>query len=230
MTGKQVNRGASAAAGNGPASVRLHADGPIVEIALDGGPLNLVTAPLLRRLNGALRDVAVHAVPSELGEDDVKITVVLQDDAQGQRYVKVRYRSHETGGIERAWVPLKRQPIGGLALSLVWFVVHTIVFMLAGLAYWKRPFDRPLRAYFALCAVTVVAYIGGNHWWGVDDGANNRGRIKPKIHHRTTLHPIDVGESWSNLVYLVYHLDRGLQRRCGVITWRHLTIGIIFYQ
>jgi crotonobetaine/carnitine-CoA ligase len=30
----------------------------------------------------ALRDVAVHAVPSELGEDDVKITVVLQDDAQ----------------------------------------------------------------------------------------------------------------------------------------------------
>ena len=58
MTGKQVNRDASAAAGNGPASVRLHADGPIVEIALDGGPLNLVTAPLLRRLNGALRDVA----------------------------------------------------------------------------------------------------------------------------------------------------------------------------
>jgi carnitine-CoA ligase len=29
----------------------------------------------------ALRDVAVHAVPSEIGEDDVKITVVLQDDA-----------------------------------------------------------------------------------------------------------------------------------------------------
>jgi len=32
--------------------------------------------------HSALRDVAVHAVPSELGEDDVKITVVLQDDAQ----------------------------------------------------------------------------------------------------------------------------------------------------
>ena len=29
-----------------------------------------------------LRDVAVHAVPSELGEDDVKITVVLQDGAE----------------------------------------------------------------------------------------------------------------------------------------------------
>ena len=32
--------------------------------------------------NAAFRDVAVHAVPSELGEDDVKITVVLQDGAQ----------------------------------------------------------------------------------------------------------------------------------------------------
>jgi crotonobetaine/carnitine-CoA ligase len=32
--------------------------------------------------HSALRDVAVHAVPSDLGEDDVKITVVLQDDAQ----------------------------------------------------------------------------------------------------------------------------------------------------
>jgi crotonobetaine/carnitine-CoA ligase len=29
----------------------------------------------------AVRDVAVHAVPSPLGEDDVKLTVVLQDDA-----------------------------------------------------------------------------------------------------------------------------------------------------
>ena len=29
----------------------------------------------------AIRDVAVHAVPSPIGEDDVKVTVVLQDGA-----------------------------------------------------------------------------------------------------------------------------------------------------
>ena len=49
---------ADSEAGNRPASVLLRADGPIAEIALAGGPLNLVTAPLLRSLNGALRDVA----------------------------------------------------------------------------------------------------------------------------------------------------------------------------
>ena len=32
--------------------------------------------------NTDVKDVAVHAVPSELGEDDVKITVILQDGAQ----------------------------------------------------------------------------------------------------------------------------------------------------
>ncbi len=32
--------------------------------------------------HGAIRDAAVHAVPSPLGEDDVKITVVLQDGAR----------------------------------------------------------------------------------------------------------------------------------------------------
>jgi hypothetical protein len=39
-----------------------------------------------------LRDVAVHAVPSELGEDDVKITVVLQDGAK-----LTEERSRDTG-------------------------------------------------------------------------------------------------------------------------------------
>ena len=35
--------------------------------------------------HAAIKDVAVHAVPSPLGEDDVKVTVVLQDDATRQR-------------------------------------------------------------------------------------------------------------------------------------------------
>ena len=48
-----------------PDSVRsrvvLHVDGAIAEIALDGGPLNLVNAELLRSLNSALSDVATSA-------------------------------------------------------------------------------------------------------------------------------------------------------------------------
>jgi enoyl-CoA hydratase/carnithine racemase len=39
-------------------SVSLHVDDAIAEIALDGGPLNLVDQPLLRNLNAALRKLA----------------------------------------------------------------------------------------------------------------------------------------------------------------------------
>ena len=59
MTEIQASPDASAAAGDRPSSVLLHSDGAIAEIALDGGPLNLVTSPLLRSLNSTLRDVAV---------------------------------------------------------------------------------------------------------------------------------------------------------------------------
>jgi enoyl-CoA hydratase/carnithine racemase len=59
MTPQQAIPDASAAAADRSSSVRLHIDGAIAEIALDGGPLNLVTSPLLRSLNSTLRDVAV---------------------------------------------------------------------------------------------------------------------------------------------------------------------------
>ncbi len=92
-------------------------------------------------------------------------TLPLQESRELGRLVKVRYRDHDTGMIERCWLPLQRQPLGGLVLSLVWFILQAAVFALSGLAFWKRPYDRPVRVYFALCAVTSVAYVGGNHWW-----------------------------------------------------------------
>lgn len=58
MMQEQAIPDASAAAAGRSSSVRLHIDGAIAEIALDGGPLNLVTSPLLRSLNSTLRDVA----------------------------------------------------------------------------------------------------------------------------------------------------------------------------
>ena len=80
------------------------------------------------------------------------------------RFAKVRFQRAGEGE-QLLWVPLQRQPLGGLVLSLVWFVLHTAIFALSGVAYWKRPHDQPVRVFFAMCAVTLVAYIGGNHWW-----------------------------------------------------------------
>jgi len=57
-----------------PAGVRLQLEGPIAEIGLAHGPLNLVTKDLLRALNGALREVSASA--------DVRCVIVHGGDAR----------------------------------------------------------------------------------------------------------------------------------------------------
>ena len=59
----------------------------------------------------------------------------------------------------------KRLPLGALSLSLVWFTLQLGIFVVGAMAYWKRPFDAAARMFFAMCIVTVVAFVGGYHWW-----------------------------------------------------------------
>ena len=93
-----------------------------------------------------------------------KIVVIDHPDYDG-RLVEVSYVPADASEPVRGWVLLRRQPLDGLVLSLVWFILHSAIFVLCGLAFWQRPYDRPLRTYFALSSVTAVAYVGGNHWW-----------------------------------------------------------------
>ncbi len=64
-----------------------------------------------------------------------------------------------------ACLPLVAQPSASISLTLLWFVLELCVLVMGGVAYWSRPFDKPLRAFFILSAVTLVAFVGGSHWW-----------------------------------------------------------------
>jgi transcriptional regulator with GAF, ATPase, and Fis domain len=108
---------------------------------------------------GTLSSTSVADLPMQ--PDSTIRLQELGDD----RYARIRYVRRGREGEEFRWVPLRRQPIGGLALSLVWFALHMVIFALSGLAFWNRPFDQPVRVFYAMCAITLVAYIGGNHWW-----------------------------------------------------------------
>lgn len=50
-------------------------------------------------------------------------------------------------------------------LTLLWFVLEIVVLGLSGVAVWRRPYDRPTRVFFAMCACTMCAFVGGFHWW-----------------------------------------------------------------
>lgn len=62
-------------------------------------------------------------------------------------------------------LPLVGQPILGVSMTLFWYVLELCVLIVGGLAYWNRPFDQPLRTFFALSALTLMAFVGGSHWW-----------------------------------------------------------------
>ena len=62
-------------------------------------------------------------------------------------------------------LPLVAQPTFDVSLTLLWYVLELCVVVIGGVAYWSRPFDKPLRTFFALSALTLMAYVGGSHWW-----------------------------------------------------------------
>ncbi len=62
-------------------------------------------------------------------------------------------------------VPAHPAPASESVLTLVWFLLEFIVLGLSGVAVWRRPYDRPTRVFFAMCAVTMGAFVGGFHWW-----------------------------------------------------------------
>lgn len=81
------------------------------------------------------------------------------------RYVKLWFvRAGEETPVY-GWVPLVPQPTFGVSLSLMWFVLQLFVMVVGGVAYWNRPFDQPVRTFFALSSVAMFAFVGGGHWW-----------------------------------------------------------------
>ncbi len=48
--------------------------------------------------------------------------------------------------------------------SLIWFLQELLVFGIGARVFWRRPRDESARLFFALCIVTVGAFMGGYHW------------------------------------------------------------------
>jgi DNA-binding NtrC family response regulator len=96
---------------------------------------------------------------------DLLPPVVRRD---GRRWVEVEIeRMTSTGTAERHKTRLLVHPLPpfDLGLSILWFAMQLGIFALAALSYWKRPFDRGARLFFAMCSVTLGAFVGGFHWW-----------------------------------------------------------------
>ena len=64
-----------------------------------------------------------------------------------------------------SYVLVQEIPPADIFLSLIWFLLQLAIFAVSGLAVWRRPYDGPARLFFAMCIVTLGAFVGGFHWW-----------------------------------------------------------------
>lgn len=84
---------------------------------------------------------------------------------QDQRWVQIEFESESTGKTATCWLPLQPLPTSDLSLSVLWFLLEFGIFLIGALAFWSRPHERPERLFFAMCVVTLGAFVGGYHWW-----------------------------------------------------------------
>jgi transcriptional regulator with GAF, ATPase, and Fis domain len=95
----------------------------------------------------------------------------------GKRYTRIRFfRQTGTPGeweqqASSCWVGLQSMPMRGLILTMVWLVPQLFIFSFGAMAYWSRPSDRRSRLFFVLSFLTLVAFVGGSHWWVVAGSA-----------------------------------------------------------
>ena len=46
----------------------------------------------------------------------------------------------------------------------MWFLQELLIFAIGARVFWKRPDDDSAQLFFAVCIVTVGAFMGGYHW------------------------------------------------------------------
>lgn len=83
----------------------------------------------------------------------------------GERLVAVEFL-HD-GAPRTSLVFVQSLPLDEMLLTLIWFLLQLGIAAVGALAVWHRPFDRPAHVFFAMCVVTLGAFVGGFHWWVV---------------------------------------------------------------
>jgi transcriptional regulator with GAF, ATPase, and Fis domain len=76
----------------------------------------------------------------------------------------VRWRDQHTQEPHQAHVKVQYPPSWTYYRSCAWFLQELLIFAIGARVFWKRPDDDSAQLFFAVCIVTVGAFMGGYHW------------------------------------------------------------------
>jgi transcriptional regulator with GAF, ATPase, and Fis domain len=157
-----------------PAGGEIQARGPLPKVGdrlvrIGDWPINTFVdfTQALMRLRGAIGggSLPVNSNPSTMKH--VFPLPSLWQDVNQTRFVEIEFIP--AGGSRSAtatcYLQVQSLPITEVLFSLFWFVLQSIAFAIGAAVYWNRPFDRASQLFYALCLVTLGAFLGANHWW-----------------------------------------------------------------
>ena len=122
-----------------------------------------------------LNRVPIVAGGSDLDDDPARLTKALEEfpypplvrTMSGRRIVRVDVLKADRTGEASTWLEVQSQPLGSVTVTIIWFVFELGITLVGAFAFWKRRFDRSARQFFAMCLVTMAAFVGGYHWWAI---------------------------------------------------------------
>ena len=114
-------------------------------------------------VGGKLR---ADVMPSTLGD---RIPTFVEKETENwldrERWVEAKFKRATDRSVQTTWLEVQSLSMWELTLPLIWFLLQLGIFTVGAVAFWTRPFDRAARVFFAMCIVTMGAFVAGYHWW-----------------------------------------------------------------
>ncbi len=90
---------------------------------------------------------------------------LLAPELRARPFVEIQTYSMASARQQTFNLPLAPAPWSESIFTWSWLLLTLTILGLAGVALWRRPFDRSARVFFGMCLVTMGAFVGGFHWW-----------------------------------------------------------------
>lgn len=116
--------------------------------------------PISTSLDFMREQFAIRNLEPDLRAETAGIT-------QASNVIPIKFRRQGATELTSTELVVQSVPLHEVGLTLAWFLLELLIFSVGAVAFWNRPFDDAARLFFAMCTVTLAAFVGGFHWWTV---------------------------------------------------------------
>jgi len=112
-----------------------------------------------------------NADTTSISRDLIPPLVEIPDPSKGGavvRYVRVDFIQKDAApevGTLCTYIAVKPPAAYDILLTVLWFLCQSAVLLIALTGYWQRPSDVVTQTFCLMSSATMVAFVGGFHWW-----------------------------------------------------------------